>query len=195
MLGMGIYMCVIKNSLTQSHRIIESIVERGDLAVDATAGNGNDTVFLAGLVGEQGRVFSFDIQEKALNSTEKKLIDRQLRGRVELINDGHQNMKNYIREPVKAIMFNLGYLPGGDHTVGTKGNTTIEAIKNSMELITLHGIISIVVYYGGDSGFDEKNQVMEFIRTIDCKQFTVMRTDFVNQINCPPILICIEKNK
>ncbi len=188
-------MCVIKNSLTQSHQIVESIVEKGDLVVDATAGNGNDTVFLAGLVGEQGRVFSFDIQENALNSTEKKLIDRQLRDRVQLINDGHQNMKNYISEPVKAVMFNLGYLPGGDHSIGTKGNTTIEAIKNSMELITVHGIVSIVVYYGGDSGFDEKNQVMEFIRTIDCKQFTVMRTDFVNQINCPPILICIEKNK
>lgn len=80
-------------------------------------------------------------------------------------------------------------------SIGTKGNTTIEAIKNSMELITVHGIISIVVYYGGDSGFDEKDEVMDFIRTIDCKQFTVMRTDFVNQINCPPILICIEKNK
>jgi threonine dehydrogenase-like Zn-dependent dehydrogenase len=139
-------------------------------------------------------VFSFDIQKCALESTEKKLMNRQLRNRVELINDGHQNLKNYIYEPVKAVMFNLGYLPGGDHSVGTRGITTIEAIKSSMELITVRGIISIVVYYGGDSGFEEKNEVMEFIGTIDCKQFTVMKTDFVNQINCPPILICIEKN-
>jgi len=188
-------MCILKNSLTQSHQIISSVVEKGDLVVDATAGNGNDTVFLAELVGEEGKVYSFDIQEQAIKSTEKKLQDKQLISRVELINDGHQHIKKYITQPVKAIMFNLGYLPGGDHSIGTKGSTTIEAIKGGMELLTLHGIISIVVYYGGDSGFDEKNQVMDFIKTIDCKKYTVMRTDFVNQINCPPILICIEKIK
>lgn len=188
-------MCILKNSLIQSHQIISSIVEKGDLVVDATAGNGNDTVFLAGLVGEEGRVYSFDIQECALDSTKKKLIEKQLTDRVMQIHDGHQNIKNYISQPVKAVMFNLGYLPGGDHSIGTKGNTTIEAIKASMELLTVHGIVSIVVYYGGDSGFEEKNEVMEFIKTIDCKKFTVMRTDFVNQVNCPPILICIEKTK
>lgn len=188
-------MCVLKNSLIQSHQIITSVVSEGDLVVDATAGNGNDTVFLAGLVGGQGRVLSFDIQERALSSTDKKLRERQYRDRAELINDGHQNMNRYITEPVKAVMFNLGYLPGGDHSIGTKGNTTIEAIKSAMQLLTVHGIISIVVYYGGDSGFDEKNEVLEFINTIDCKQYTVMRTEFVNQINCPPILICIEKNQ
>jgi tRNA G37 N-methylase Trm5 len=192
---MEVTMCILKNSLTQSHQIISSIVEKGDLAVDATAGNGNDTVYLAGLVGEEGKVYSFDIQEAALSSTGKKLKDNRLDGRVRLIHDGHQNIKQYITEPVKAVMFNLGYLPGGDHSIGTKGNTTIEAIKSAMELITVHGIVSIVVYYGGDSGFDEKDEVMEYIKTIDCRYFTVMKTDFVNQINCPPILICIEKTR
>ena len=188
-------MYILKNSLTQSHQIISSIVEKGDTVVDATAGNGNDTLFLAELVGEEGMVYSFDIQKQALSSTDKKLQEKQLKSRVKLINDGHQNIKKYITEPIKAIMFNLGYLPGGNHSIGTKGCTTIEAIKGGMELLTVHGIISIVVYYGGDSGFDEKNEVMDFIKTIDYKKYTVMRTDFVNQINCPPILICIEKNK
>ncbi|MDF2985581.1 MAG: putative rRNA methylase [Eubacterium sp.] len=188
-------MCILKNSLNQSHQIVSSIVEKGDLVIDATAGNGNDTVFLAGLIGKEGSVYSFDIQQSALNATQQKLMEKQLDDKVRLIHDGHQNIKNYISEPVKAVMFNLGYLPGGDHSIGTKGNTTIEAIKASMELLAVHGIISIVVYYGGDSGFDEKNEVMDFIKTIDCKKFTVMRMDFVNQINCPPILICIEKTK
>ncbi len=188
-------MCILKNSLAQSHQIVASIVEKGDTVVDATAGNGNDTVFLAELVGEEGQVFSFDIQETALNSTRKKLEAGKLQGRVRLIKDGHQNMREYISSPVKAVMFNLGYLPGGDHSVGTKGNTTIEAVKKAMELLTVHGIVSIVVYYGGDSGFDEKNEVMDFIKTIDCRSYTVMQTDFVNQINCPPILICIEKTQ
>lgn len=188
-------MCVLKNSLAQSHVVVSSIVKPGDHVVDATAGNGNDTVFLAKLVGEEGRVYSFDIQELALKATEKKLVDQKLIDRVKLIHDGHEKMHNYIQSPVKAIMFNLGYLPGGDHSIGTKGYTTIQAIKSAMELITVHGIVSIVVYYGGDSGFDEKNEVMEFIKTIDCKAFTVMKTDFVNQINCPPIFVCIEKTK
>lgn len=188
-------MCILKNSLTQSHQIITSIVGEGDTAVDATAGNGNDTVFLAGLVGAGGRVYSFDIQEKALAKTKERLNSENLLDRVRLIHDGHENMDNYIEKPVKAVMFNLGYLPGGNHHIGTRGSTTIKAVESAMELISVHGIVSIVVYYGGDSGFDEKNEVMEFIQTIDCKKFTVMRTDFVNQINCPPIFICIEKLK
>lgn len=188
-------MCILKNSLTQSHQMVSNIVKAGDIAVDATAGNGNDTVFLAKLVGDGGRVYSFDIQETALNKTRSRLYQENLLDRVQLIQDGHQNMGKYIEKSVKAIMFNLGYPPGGDHNIGTKGSTTIQAVKSAMELISVHGIISVVVYYGGDSGFDEKNEVMEFIQTVDSRNFTVMRTDFVNQVNCPPILICIEKLK
>ncbi len=184
---------VIKNSLVQSHDYVKSIVRHGDIVVDATAGNGNDTVFLAELVGDNGKVYSFDIQEKALEKTRKKLADKGLLQRVQLINEGHQNMDSYITGSVKAVMFNLGYLPGGDHSIGTKGDTTIEAIKKSMELIEVNGLVSLVVYYGGDSGFDEKEQVMEFINGIDNKKYVVMKTEFVNQVNCPPIFVCIEK--
>ncbi len=187
-------MGVIKNSLSQSHDMVRRFVEEGDTVVDATAGNGNDTVFLAGLIGDTGKVYSFDIQEKALLETEKKLKARNLSGRAELIHDGHQNAGKYINEKLKAVMFNLGYLPGGDHSIGTKWESTIEAVKTFMGLLKVGGVISIVVYYGGDSGFEEKDHVMEFFKTIDCKQYTVMRVDFINQINCPPILICIEKH-
>ena len=90
-------------------------------------------------------------------------------------------------------MFNLGYLPGGDHSIGTKGETTITAIKKCLDLLVVNGVVIIVVYYGGDSGFDEKNMVLDYITTIDNKKYTVMKTEFVNQINCPPILVCIEK--
>ena len=110
-----------------------------------------------------------------------------------LINDGHQNMDKYVKDKVKAVMFNLGYLPGGDHRIGTKGETTAEAVTKAMELLEVNGIISIVIYYGGDSGFEEKEYLDEFIKGIDSKRFTVMKTEFVNQINCPPILVCIEK--
>lgn len=185
--------CVIKNSLNQSHDIVMKVVQAGDTVIDATAGNGGDTVFLAELAGSEGKVYSFDIQQTALDRTREKLKMLGLDDRAELICDSHENMDLYVKQPVKCVMFNLGYLPGGDHKIGTRGNSTIAAIQKAMELIVLNGIITVVVYYGGDSGFEEKEQVLEFIKTIDCKKFTVSKTEFVNQINCPPILVCIEK--
>jgi predicted methyltransferase len=186
-------MCVIKNSLGQSHEIIRKVVKEGDYVIDATAGNGNDTAFLASLVGPSGLVYAFDIQEPAIENTRIRIKEKGYEERVKLIKDGHQNMDQYVKEKVNAVMFNLGYLPGGDHSIATIGETTIAAINKSMELLRQGGVITIVVYYGGDSGFDEKNQVMEYIETIDFKRFTVMKTEFVNQPNCPPILVCIEK--
>ncbi|MCX7746610.1 MAG: methyltransferase domain-containing protein [Clostridia bacterium] len=188
-------MCVIKNSLGQSQEMVKSIVKEGDTVIDATAGNGHDTVFLARLVGEGGKVYSFDIQERAIQNTKKKLEEHQLEKRVVLIRDGHQNMDRYAAGNIRAVMFNLGYLPGGDHTIGTRWETTLEAVKKAMDLIMVNGIVSIVIYYGGDSGFEEKEHVMEFLKGIDCRKYTVMKTDFINQINCPPIFVGIEKFK
>jgi tRNA1(Val) A37 N6-methylase TrmN6 len=185
--------CIIKNSLYQSHGIISRVVKPGDHVIDATCGNGGDTLFLAGLAGEQGKVYSFDIQQEALDRASDKLKKAGMDNCVRLIHDSHEHMDEYVKEKVRCVMFNLGYLPGGDHNICTKGSSTISAVEKAMELLMVNGIITIVVYYGGDSGFDEKNEVLEYIGTIDCRQFTVSKTEFVNQINCPPILICIEK--
>lgn len=184
------------NSLHESHRIIQSVVKQGDTVVDATMGNGNDTAFLAELVGLQGKVFSFDIQPVALERTKKLLEQRGLLERVVLLNDGHENMDAYVSgQQVSTVMFNLGYLPKGDHSIATRPDTTIKAIQKSLELLILNGIVSIVVYYGGDSGFDEKEKVISFLSTLDNKKYSVMKREFINQPNCPPILICIEKIK
>ena len=90
-------------------------------------------------------------------------------------------------------MFNLGYLPGGDHSIATKFETTAKAITQSMNLLSPGGLISIGVYYGGDSGFEEKNALMEWIKTIDYKAYTVLVLDYVNRPKCPPIAVMIEK--
>lgn len=183
----------IGNSLTQSHLYIERFVGEGDWVIDATAGNGNDTVLLAKLVGQTGHVFSFDVQQIALDKTAEKLVNLGLQDRVELICDGHENLEKYVKGNVKAVMFNLGYLPRGDHNIGTRAETTIRAIEKSLELMVVGGIISIVVYHGGDSGFDEKIKVLEYVEHLDPKRYVVMKTEFINQVNCPPILLCIEK--
>lgn len=182
-----------KNALHISHEIIKNVVNQGDIVVDATAGNGNDTLFLANLIGDNGKVYAFDIQEKALKNTNIKLIDKKIIHRVELICDGHQNMDKYVPKGVKAVMFNLGYLPGGDHFISTQAENTIAAIEKSLKLLQVKGIIMMVIYYGGDSGFDEKNAVMEYIKSLDYKNYSVLVMDYINWVNCPPIAVCIEK--
>ena len=184
---------LLSNSLAISHELVEKVVSPGDTVVDATMGNGNDTVFLARLVGEKGKVYSFDIQQLALDNTRKRLEAEGIGPFVELIRDGHQNIDSYTGKGIKTVMFNLGYLPKGDHSIGTKADTTIEALKKSMELLAIGGIIMMVIYYGGDSGFDEKEAVMEYLKSIDCRKYSVLVCDFVNQVNCPPIAVCIEK--
>jgi tRNA G37 N-methylase Trm5 len=188
-------MRVLKNSLGISHEVVEKVVCAGDIVVDATAGNGNDTVFLAKLVGDSGHVYCFDIQDKALENTREKLINENVLDRVTLIKDGHENIDRYVEAGIKAVMFNLGYLPGGDHKIHTRPETTIMAIQKSLELIVPHGIVMLVIYYGGDSGFEEKDAVLEFLRELDCRKYSVLMYHFINQINCPPIAICIERLK
>ena len=184
---------LLSNSLAISHELIKKVVNLGDTVVDATMGNGNDTLLLARLVGDKGKVYSFDIQDCALTNTRNKLREVGVADFVELIKDGHQNIDIHVPKGIRAVMFNLGYLPKGDHSIGTKADTTIEALKKSMELLMYGGIIMMVIYYGGDSGFDEKEAVLEYVKTIDCRKYSVLVSDFVNQINCPPIAVCIEK--
>lgn len=173
--------------------LIENYLAKGDIAIDATAGNGNDTLKLCRKVGESGKVFAFDIQDKAIEET-KKLIFESGFSNAEIIKDSHEFMDKYINEKVKAVIFNLGYLPGGDHKVQTKGETTIEAIKKSLDLLCTDGFIAIMIYYGKNSGTEEKLKVMEFLKDLDHKKYTVTIHDFYNRPNNPAITALITKN-
>ncbi|MBR6523602.1 MAG: methyltransferase domain-containing protein [Clostridia bacterium] len=185
-------MIVPENVLAITHHFAEKAVSQGDTVIDATMGNGHDTLFLSRLVGENGKVYAFDIQKQAVEST-AALLEKEGVTNAELILSGHQNMEQYVDGEVSAVMFNLGYLPGGDHSVGTLADTTIAALESAMRLIKKNGVITIGVYYGGDSGFDEKNSVMEYIAGIDFKKFTLLTLDYKNRPNCPPIAVIIEK--
>ena len=185
-------MKILQNAVQITHDYIEKLLKPGDQAVDATMGNGNDTLFLSRLVGPAGHVLSFDIQPAALENTKKLLLQHGV-DNVQLILDGHQNAASYISGSIQCAMFNLGYLPRSDHTICTHADTTIAALEFFMERLTHHGLITIAVYYGGDSGFDEKNAVMDYLSSIDSRRFSVLVHQFVNQPNCPPIAVCIEK--
>lgn len=185
---------LLNNSLYISHKYIKEVVRPGDTVVDATCGNGHDTLFLSELVGINGKVYSFDIQKQAIENGKARLSELGKYTNTEFILDGHENMKKYVSSAT-AAMFNFGYLPSGDHSIGTKAETSIAAIKSALDIIKTGGIVMLVIYYGGDSGFDEKNALCDFIKTIDFKQFSVLKHEYVNQPNCPPIAVCIEKLK
>ena len=116
--------------------IVAGVVSEGDTVVDATVGNGNDTLFLARLVGEKGKVYGFDIQQEAINNTGELLKDLGLQNRVNLICDGHENMDKYITGDVKAVIFNLGYLPGGNRGITTLPNTTLSAVESPLSFFS-----------------------------------------------------------
>ena len=182
------------NTVGLAHHFIKQYVKDGDFCIDATAGRGHDTVFLCRLVGEQGCVTAFDIQQDALNSTDSLLRESGLRDRARLILDSHENMEQYVRqETISCITFNFGYLPGGDHSVCTHAETSIPAIQAGLRLLKDGGIMSLCIYYGGDTGFEEKNELLQYLKTIDSRRFTVVTAEFSNRPNNPPIPVFIWK--
>lgn len=183
------------NSLQYSHQIIKTKVQPGDLVIDATAGNGHDTLFLAQLVGPKGQVLSYDIQPTALEETRKRLEKEDLTDRVQLIQRGHETIDQDLApdQYIKVAMFNLGYLPGGDHSIITQPRTTIKALETILTYLFPKGLVTIVTYYGHEGGKRELNQLTEFLANLDQSHFSVLRYEYINQTNQPPILFAIEK--
>lgn len=184
---------LLKNAPALSHEYIKNTATCGGIFVDATCGNGYDTLLLSTLAGEGGRVYGFDIQPEAIEKTKQRLSDESPHKNTTLICDGHENMEKYIDGEIDLCMFNFGYLPGADHKKATKKDTSLKAIGVALKLLRKRGIITLCVYSGGDTGFEEKDAILEFCRTLDQKKYNVLLHEFINQKNNPPILICIEK--
>ncbi|MBR1530212.1 MAG: class I SAM-dependent methyltransferase [Oscillospiraceae bacterium] len=177
------------------HHILELHVSPGDLCIDATAGRGRDTLFLSELTGASGHVTAFDIQQEALDST-RELLLRNQKSNFDLILDSHANMQNYFQpETVSCITFNFGWLPAGDHHIFTKPESSIEAIQQGLKLLKPDGLMTLILYYGRETGFRERDALLEFLPALDSNFYTVVEMPFVNRQNCPPIPIVIFKDR
>lgn len=184
------------NTIGIVHEWIKNRVMPGDLCMDATAGRGYDTALLCESVGANGQVIAFDIQEDAVDSTKRLLEERGLLKRAAVYKESHSKMDAYAKkESVACIMFNFGYLPGGDHSICTKAKTSIEAIGKGLDLLKKEGIMTLCIYHGGDSGFEEKEALMAYLKTIDSKKYTVVVSELYNKPNYPPIAVLIQKDK
>lgn len=174
--------------------ILSKYVSEGDTVIDATVGNGYDTDSLLQLVGSTGKVYAFDIQNEAIQNA-KKLLNQnnRLQNNIEFINDSHSLIQQYVNESVQAIVFNLGYLPGGNHNITTHADTTLAAIQQGLELLKINGIITILIYQGHQQGKIEKENIIQYAESLDSKKYHVMLFHLINQKSDPPCLMLITK--
>lgn len=172
------------------HTTLKNTIEKDDIVIDATVGNGHDTLFLSLLAD---RVIGFDIQEEAIHNT-KELLQSHGRKNVTLHCKSHEKMDLYVKDKIKAACFNLGYLPGSDKSVTTKASSTIIAIGKALELLSCGGIVSIIVYTGHSGAVDESNEILSYLSSLDKSHFLLLQYQFLNRKNAPYVLL-IEKTK
>ncbi|WP_123053803.1 class I SAM-dependent methyltransferase [Clostridium sp. JN-1] len=176
----------VTNVSAISHYIIKNFCRKFNTAVDATLGNGHDCDFLS---ENFNHVYAFDIQSCAVDSYKSKC-----RNNVTVINDSHENFKNYIHNEVDCIIYNLGFLPGGDKSIVTRENSTIKSLKVALDILKCGGIICICAYPGHSEGLKEAKAVTNFVKDIPKNNYGVLIHSFANRENNPPFLISIEKN-
>lgn len=177
-----------------AHTLLREVIKEGDTVIDATAGNGHDTQFLAQLVGQTGKVIAYDIQEAAITSTKQRIADAGYLDRVELHQLSHTHMAEHA-EPntVAAIMFNLGYLPGENHQVTTHTDETLAALKVALDLIKPNGTLSVICYPGHDEGGHEAQAVEEWLTQQTPNQWRVAKYAMLGTKNPAPFLLFATK--
>lgn len=178
----------MKRPLEMAHDFLAQVITREDIVVDATMGNGHDTLFLAKLAKQ---VYAFDIQEQALEKTNQRLQAAGLTN-VQLILQGHETVDQFVSE-LKAAIFNLGYLPSADKSIITRPHTTIGALEKLCHMLVRGGRIAIMIYYGHEGGDLEKDAVLNYVSQLPQQEYTATIYRTLNQVNNPPFLVMIEK--
>lgn len=190
-----------------SHSFIQGLTQEKNLiaqtwhALDGTAGNGYDTLFLTKLAGIQGHVFAYDVQERAIQATREVLIRAGLEQRVTLFTHGHEHIQKDLaaffgteqpKPRLHAAMFNFGFLPGSDKTCITCPQTSLAALTGLMPWMLPGGGVSLHLYTGHPGGMEEALAIVEWATALSWKEFRVMRHEFANKAKNREILLLIE---
>ena len=183
----------LKSARYLARDVLSRAVCPGDAVVDATMGNGHDTAFLCEAVGPSGHVYAFDVQAQAVSSTESLLRREGLLDRAELFCCGHQRMDEYVRVPVRAVVFNLGWLPGGDHTVTTFWETIREAVSKALDLLLPGGVLVLCAYPGHPEGDRERHELAGFFSALSIKTYNVLHQRFLNAGPGAPECFVVQK--
>lgn len=183
----------LKSARFLAAEVLEKAVAPGDAVIDATMGNGHDTLFLCNLVGETGKVYAFDVQEKAVENTGKRLEEAGVLGRARLFCLGHEHMAEEVPPGVSAVVFNLGWLPGGDHGVTTRWETTKTAVSSALSLLKKGGVLVICVYPGHAEGERERQALAAYLSALRPQEFNALRQTFLNAGEGAPECFVIQK--
>jgi SAM-dependent methyltransferase len=184
---------LLRGPVALSHLFMRSFLQKGDRAVDATCGNGGDTLLMAGLVGDSGRVWAFDIQQAAIDRTASRLADSGTAGRVELICAGHETLTTHVPTGISLVLFNLGYLPGGDRATITRPECTVPALKMALERLKSGGVLAVTIYPGHDGGELERVAIDDWSARLDARSFHVWRMGQANTAPDAPYFMLIQK--
>lgn len=168
-----------------SHFIIKDFLENKVVAIDGTLGNGFDTDFLS---NNFEKVYSFEIQKEACD----KYKERN-KSNVEVINDSHHLFKDYVKDDVDCIMYNLGFLPGGNKSVTTMHTTSLQSIKDGLEMLRSGGIMTICIYKGHAEGAIEETCILSYLSSLPKNKYGVMSHNYLNRADTAPLLLVIEK--
>lgn len=187
----------------RAQRYLASLAKTPNYAIDATVGNGHDTLFLAELVGSEGKVWGFDVQEEAIENATALLEEKGLRDRVELFQANHASLLDHlpveeIRNRIDCIMFNLGYRPGSDKQIITRPETTLQALEASQALLAPDGCLTIIVYTGHEGGEAEEEKIKEWLDQLPKDQWEVIRPPARIGSNSPPqlyIVTCVDRTQ
>lgn len=181
----------LNKAVSYQHLVWQEQLKDANVIVDATCGNGNDTLYLLEHSKVGAHIYAIDIQEEAIKNTKKRLGYKS--DRVHFIQGSHDTVLGSIEEDFDLVVFNLGYLPGEDHRCMTSGDTTVRAIKTVCSKMSVGGIITVIAYPGTAQGMEEKNILELFLQSIPQRKFHCWRTEPMNQVNEPPLLYVVQK--
>jgi hypothetical protein len=176
-----------------AHKYWKELLLPTDKAIDATLGNGHDTLFLVQTL-PNGKVFSFDVQNKALENA-KKILKQNFASleNVFFFLKSHEDFTFLKDETINLVVYNLGYLPGGDKSLTTKVSSTLKSVEEALSLITSGGAISITCYRGHEEGALEEKALLQMVKNLPSSKYSVCYHEWVNKTNAPS-LIWIRKN-
>lgn len=183
----------LRGPVPLSHLFLHTFVRDGHAVIDATCGNGHDTLLLAHLVGTRGHVWGFDIQHQAIVETGRRLAEAELAERVTLLPIGHEELATHVVKPVQVVLFNLGYRPGGDRSIITRPDTTAKALEQSLDLLAAGGIVLVTVYPGHSGGVDEQSTVESWAAELDPRSWHCWRMGQTNVSQAAPYLLLVQK--
>jgi len=184
---------LLRGPVPLSHLLLRHFVRPGDSVVDATCGNGSDTLLLAELVGPGGNVLAFDIQQEAIDATSRKLGAEGFSERVTLIRQGHETLSGQNIPLASAVVFNLGYLPGGDRTIITRPETTVSALEQALNLLIPGGIAVVTIYPGHEGGESERRLTEQWAAQLPPSSFHVWRMGQITVSASAPYVILVQK--